>query len=349
MGRSLQVAKDKGFFEPDYGIVGELAFGQRFRAFFTFFCATECFFLNVFFLVFISETIGTPLRLPKDLLTAGAATLGVLISLIPKRYVALLSIIGLALTLCCTAAVVGYGFSLQPWNQGQSIYGRDGPVGLVYTVSFVGICVADHPVFPGLYNQAEKSSNYFRGLSVGFLLFTCIAVVLGSCSYLVFGSISQKVILSNLGHDSNDDKMPGLAWLGLTANLFIAFRTLLVLPSFIRPVVGVVQDIVFGVAGWDERSCMSRRTGGRVVLLSVSFALCAGAAILLQDFLSEIEALTGSLFKSINALIIPCLSYLRLCRTRPIERVYITVIIAAASVWGVYGTYDSLRKISTVR
>lgn len=152
--------------------------------------------------------------------------------------------------------------------------------------------------------------------------------------------------------------IPGLEWLGTSANMLIAFRTLLVLPSFIRPVVGVVQDIAFGVTGfgpdWSPETegsqiqiTIATRRGSRFLLLFLSFGLCAGAAIALNDFLPEIEALTGSLFKSMNALIVPCCCYCRLCKTRPVQRILIFILVVAAAAWGVYGTYQSVKSMVT--
>lgn len=351
MGHALEEARIVGFVQPDYGIVGELAFGRRFRSFFTLFCVGECFFMCVFFLVFIAETIARPLRLPKDLLIAAAAASGALLSLVPKRFIALVSVVGLGLTVTCAFVVVFHGLSLHHWGDGQSLYGKRGPCGAVYTVSFVAIAVADHPVFPGLYNSVEEPKDFVKGIKYGFSFFTLAAVVLCCTSYLTFGSTLQSVVLINIGHDGYYNPIARLAWMQIVANMLIAFRSLLVLPSFIRPVVGAIQDTFLGVAELRvDARLRSKRRGVRLFLIFAAFGLCAVAAVALVDFLPEVENLTSSLFKSMNALIIPCWSYYRLCKGhlvgKPLQRLFLFVVIFGAIFWGCYGTYSAMVNIA---
>jgi hypothetical protein len=286
------------------------------------------------------------LGLSKELIISVAAGCGVLLSLVPKRFMAIVSVLGLVLTLTCAAAVVAWGFNTGPRPNSNSLYGTQGVIGLVYMASFAGICVADHPVFPGLYNSARKPDDFFNGLIYGFAFFALSALVVSSCTYFTFGSNVQPVVLLNMGHDTHMKPIGRFEWMETVANMVIAFRTLLVLPSFIRPVVGIIEDVGLRAFGFDWDLHVQRRRGYRFSLIFVAFSVCTIAAVILQDYLPEIEALTGSLFKSVNALIIPCWSYYRLCKpTFTITRLAIHVVILGAFVWGFYGTYSAVTSI----
>lgn len=341
MCHTLDQAKNYGVCEPDYGVVGQLAFGPSFRGFFTAFVALECFFLCVFFLAFIAETLAEPTECPKSVLIAGAAAVGTLISLIPKRFVALVAAIGLCLPLACVVSVLACGLSLPTWGRSQSLFGTTGAQGALYTVSFIAIGIADHPIFPGLYNSAKKPEYFVKGLHLGFAIFGFTAVALGGCSYLTFGSVVQPVVLSNMAHDRDLKPIAGLEWIETTANLLIGFKSLLVLPSLIRPVVCVVQGLV-GMS--PEPELKNRKL--RVFFIVLSFALCSLATVAFCDFLPEIEALTSSLFKSINSLIIPCWSYYRLCKPKALFiRLLLFTVIVCGTVWSVCGTWIAVSSM----
>ena len=83
--------------------------------------------MTVFFLVFIAEATSAPLHANKNYLIIGTAVGGTLVSLVPKRFIAIISAVGLALTLSCAVAVVACGLSLETWATDQSLTGREGP------------------------------------------------------------------------------------------------------------------------------------------------------------------------------------------------------------------------------
>merc|ERR1712228_652934 len=78
--------------------------------------------------------------------------------------------------------------------------------------------------------------------------------------------------------------------------------------SVCRPIIGAVNKAVDGF-------CKSQCCKGEIQRFSVSFLVCIGSAILAIAVGKHIEAFftsVGALVNSVNAVIFPCLAYLRL-------------------------------------
>lgn len=338
LGRALDEARGRGYPQPDFGIVGELAFGPKFNGVFTFVCCGECFLMSTFYLLFIAESIKIVWPTSKVLLIVLAAASGVGSSLVPKQYIAVVSAMGVFLTFSCVVALVGCGVSLEHWDTGQSFQGKVGLSVSLHSLSSVAVAVGDHAIFPGVFNIVKTRENFERGTALGFTFVAVSVLIMATVAYITYGDALKEIALANMGRDLGGDPVPGQGWIGSTANLLIAVRTVLALPSFIRPVVAILQDALVGERS--QTDCL------RFGLLTLAFAACAGAGIVLADHLTEVEDLVSAMFKSLNGIVIPCLCYLRLCKpTKPHLVLAIILISIAGAVWGIGGTVLSVYGI----
>jgi len=63
-----------------------------------------------------------------------------------------------------------------------------------------------------------------------------------------------------------------------------------------------------------------------------------------------VESLVSSMFKSVNAFIIPCVGYYALCgsklRGKPFKRFLLLLVLSMGVLYGVVGTITSLLSLS---
>jgi len=366
LGDVLEEVESRGRFDPSYGDVGELTFGEAFKPVFTVICTVEVFFVAIFFVIFIGQTLSATFGLDAEKVVWSAAALGVVVTLIPKRFFSILSVLGVFLTTVAVAAAVVSGVLLFPDRvaDSQSLFGTVGLSGMLFGVSSTAVAVGDHAVFPGLYAAAQDRQCFQSGLVMGYAIFLCVVLVLCITTYAAFGVSLDAVVLTNIGEDAEgnpDGMMPN--WVPVACNILLAVRTMVVIPNFMKPMITLLQETVIHFTNVDlsmpkdmetEFAMLKESPGkfmGRLALICLSFFICALCGDLLSDFISDLETLISSLFKSINVFIIPCWGYWTLCgrslKGQPVKKCIILLLVLLGVVWGIFGTISAVSTIAS--
>jgi len=83
-----------------------------------------------------------------------------------------------------------------------------------------------------------------------------------------------------------------------------------------------------------------------MILILGTLLLCTFLAVQFEEILDALEALTSSLFKSLNAIIVPCWAYYTLCGSQlqdsPKLRVLLISLTAFGFVWLLLGSISTV-------
>eukprot|EP00747_Dinoflagellata_sp_TGD_P216782 gnl/TRDRNA2_/TRDRNA2_89274_c0_seq1.p1 gnl/TRDRNA2_/TRDRNA2_89274_c0~~gnl/TRDRNA2_/TRDRNA2_89274_c0_seq1.p1 ORF type:complete len:404 (-),score=49.81 gnl/TRDRNA2_/TRDRNA2_89274_c0_seq1:45-1166(-) len=359
----LEVCESKGYQSPTYGDVGTATFGPSFKSFFEIFCVGEVFFVAVFFLVFVGQGLGHVLHGIVDIrdIMITATAMGMLIFYIPKRYLGFLSVLGIFLTLLALSAILTSGLVLLPdnVNTSQSLLGTVGLLSLPRCVSGLAVAAGDHAVFPSLF-AATDASSFRNGLVMAFFTFFITVLVLCVLAYWTFGTSLDTVAVNNIGvdtHGNPDGVIPGS--FTLVCNMLLVARTLTVFPNFVTPSIVLFTQFLkkgFGVdfslpeGNEDEMSLLYDSPSAffrRFVLVCMVFSTVCFCGVLCADIISELDCLVGSLFKSVNVIIIPCAGYLRVCTAEvaTAKRATIFALLILGVLWGAQGTVSFVQTV----
>lgn len=353
---------DKEMDEPGYCDIAVKAFGDRVAPVLVAFCCGECFFMLVFFFVFVGTSLAHTLSLPVPDVIFAVVPIAFLIKMVPTRYFSMLSILGLFLVLAACAACVYSGIELPEPSTSKSMWGTVSLAGVFSTMGAVAVCVSDHPVFPELYHSSRSKAAFQKGLVIGFMVFLLVALVLGAATYASFGASLHQVALKNIGFDTHHQPVPAVPqWLGPTCNIVLSARCVQVMPNFLGPILELVYGILkrcgldlsipYGNAE-SELSLLKSYPGkcvGRLVIIGSCLLLCGFCSSLFDNLMDLVESLMSSMFKSVNAFVIPCLGYYALCRSqlhgKPLKRFSLLFILSIGVSYGVVGTITSLQSM----
>eukprot|EP00747_Dinoflagellata_sp_TGD_P101537 gnl/TRDRNA2_/TRDRNA2_168381_c2_seq1.p1 gnl/TRDRNA2_/TRDRNA2_168381_c2~~gnl/TRDRNA2_/TRDRNA2_168381_c2_seq1.p1 ORF type:complete len:456 (+),score=61.97 gnl/TRDRNA2_/TRDRNA2_168381_c2_seq1:22-1368(+) len=357
----LKVCEDEGHEAPGYGIIGILTFGPSFKALFEVFCVGEVFFVAVFFLVFIGHSLhdilGSAVADVHTIIACSTAA-GTLMFYIPQRYLGFLAMLGLFLTLVATVSIVGSGLVLVPdrVNTSQSLLGTVGLTSLPRCISGLAVAIGDHAIFPGLYEAAVDARSFKQGLVIGFMMFTVLAVALCVVSYWTFGTALDNVALNNIGEDTNgepDGVIP--ASFTFICNMLLVARTLTVFPNFVKPAIVLVtaycgEDYFLPNELENEIDLLCPSPVQflrRSIIVCTIFGMVGFCSVLCTGIISELDCLVGSLFKSVNVIIIPCAGYLKICASEggTAKRTAIFALLVLGVLWGVQGTVSFVHSV----
>jgi len=348
--------------DPGYGDIAVEAFGERVAPLLVAFCCGECFFMLVFFFVFVGTSLGHALSIPVQSVILAVVPFAFLIKMVPARYMSVFSLLGLLLVLGACAACIFSGVSLAEPATSQSMLGTVGFAGVFSTMGAVAVCVSDHPVFPELYHSSNNKAAFQKGLGIGFMVFLLAALVLGVTTYASFGTSLEEVVLTNIGYDTHQQPVQNLPpWLAPVCNVVLSARCVQVMPNFLGPILSLIYGTLYR-CGIDmsipldmesELSLLSShpcRCLGRLLIIGSCLLLCAACSILFDDLMDLVESLVSSMFKSVNAFIIPCVGYYALCgsklRGKPFKRFLLLLVLSMGVLYGVVGTITSLLSLS---
>jgi hypothetical protein len=314
--------------------------------------------------------LSVALGLHKSDVIWGAACSGVLVTLIPLRFSALLSGFGVFLVVGAVLAVVTSGLVLldaDRVNNSQTLFGDMNVYGVPIVMGGVALAVADHPVFPDVYATAQDKDTFKKGLVIGFLIFLAIAISLCIFAYLPFGIDLHPVVLTNIGKDSHGERVKSIPpWLSMACNAALSVRCIQTLPAFLRPCVAVLREIlkcvscqILNLSGPEKMETelsllipQPLKFFGRMMLTVFVYTICAFCADLLSGLLMEITTLMGAFFKSLNAFILPCMSYAIICRkqmqSKPVRRCLVIIILMIGVSYGVLGTFSAIMSIMSI-
>lgn len=351
---------------PSYNTIGERAFGAAFVPFFGVFAIGQCLLQGVYMITVSAQSwhvfLEKYLHINSMIFVNAAACL--LVTLTPRRYFGIIAKVGVALTISAMGVVVASGLSLRPdhTDHQQTLTGENQLIG---SLAAVILSCGDHVCFPDIYNATGRcKKTYKKGAIMGFGIFlTCTLAFCIPC-YLTMGVSIKSNVLTNIGVYPNGDIMPVSEfpdWLRGVTNGVLAFRFLFIIPCFM-PCIFAALD---GVAGLVTGQDFARAQNVETVLVflreeKATFVICllnriigyVGLALLsvfFQQFLQELITIVGSLFQSVNVIVIPCLAYFKLCsyelNGRPIKRALLYLMLLFGSAWCIVGTVSGILGI----
>eukprot|EP00427_Karlodinium_veneficum_P020153 CAMPEP_0169147568 /NCGR_PEP_ID=MMETSP1015-20121227/48303_1 /TAXON_ID=342587 /ORGANISM="Karlodinium micrum, Strain CCMP2283" /LENGTH=164 /DNA_ID=CAMNT_0009215811 /DNA_START=172 /DNA_END=663 /DNA_ORIENTATION=- len=163
------------------------------------------------------------------------------------------------------------------------------------------------------------------------------------------GEAIDQLVLTNIGRDAKHENFSGVpVWVGPAANFLLAVKSAFICVSWQKPVLAALHDVSWRLAidlyAPDDLESevylirdSPRKFCGRMILILGTLLLCTFLAVQFEEILDALEALTSSLFKSLNAIIVPCWAYYTLCGSQlqdsPKLRVLLISLTAFGFVW----------------
>lgn len=182
---------------------------------------------------------------------------------------------------------------------------------------------------------------YQRGVVLGFFVFVVLCVAVSAAAYAAWGDSVMVFVLANVGLDGRGTLDPAFpTWLRLSANVALFARMLTLLPLVAEPPARAIQGLLHWQCCTDKKgSCYD--TWCEKLCVCLTLALFSLVAWWLQPFIVAVETFSSSYFKSFNAVVIPCLGYVVICRKkledRPLKTVLVYGLAVVGAMWGFSG------------
>lgn len=319
----------------------------------------------IVFFDFLAESFeaGTGVDLPHYALVAGFLPFATALSL-PRdmKAIAPYSTAANAATLLALGTVFACA-SQHVSTEGAAIASEDGlPAALLATVPlFVGSCLYSFegqtlilPVKAGMQN----SEDFRRVMDAAFVVVAAVLLSVGEISYAAFGDIADVPITAELQARGFDMKV---------VNMLLCGSVLLTFPLQLIPAVSIIEERLLGIPpphtlgvqpgpfGWlraqvasivgrdpeeAQAAAEKRRTAARVATV----AALAGVATAVPN-IGLAVALVGAGPGSVVALIMPPLMHFVAIDRSPVQRVGHVLLIAASSVFCLYGTFTNVEAL----
>jgi len=349
---------------PTYNTVGERAFGRAFLPFFGAFGIGQCLLQGVYMISLSAQSWQASLGFSVNKMICANAVVCLCISLIPRRYFSIIAKLGVAITLAAIAVVVASGLSLIPSgtaNRHQSSFGA-GFAGVSGSLSTVILSCGDHVCFPDIYTATgSQKQTYKKGIVMGFSIF--LLCVLGFCipCYFTLGDTIEPNVLTNIGMNGHGEITSFPREFRIVTNAVLAFRFLFIIPCFM-PAIFAASDSFAGAilkmelsdaAGVESIFVFLREWPRKFTVCLVSrvigYCILVCSAIFFASFLGPLVTIVGSLFQSINVIVIPCLAYNRLCpeklQGRPAKRLLLWLLVLVGLIWCIGGTVTGVMDV----
>jgi len=286
------------------------------------------------------------------------------ISIAPRRYFFIIAKVGVAITLAAIAVVIVSGLSLLPdeIDRRQDDFGR-GIAGIPGSLATVMLSCGDHVCFPDVYHATGRCKRiYKKGVIMGFAIFVgCMLAFCIPC-YVTFGTTIKPNVLTNIGLDALGNRTQFPMWLGVATNAVLAFRFLFIIPCFM-PCIFVALDAMAGKVFRMDLSDVSRLDSILVLLPAractfivcfttrmVGYAILVVCATFFESFLGALVTIVGSLFQSVNVIVIPCLAYYKLCperlQGRYMKTTFLWLMVVIGMTWCVGGTFTGVMDVA---
>ncbi|KAL2329974.1 hypothetical protein Fmac_017555 [Flemingia macrophylla] len=322
-----------------YPDIGEVAFGKIGRLIVSVSTYTELYLVSTGFLILEGDNLNKLLSIEEvqigGLAIGGKQFFVILVALIilPTVWFDNLSILSyvsasgvfaslvIILSISWTATFDGVGFhqkgTLVDWN------------GIPIAFSLYAFCYCAHPVFPTLYNSMTNKHHFSNVLLVCFVLATFGYAAMAIIGYLMFGPQVESQVTLNLPLNKVSSK--------------VAIYTTLVNPMakfalMVTPITNALKDL------------LPVTYKNRVTSFLVSTVLLISTTIIAitVPFFGYLMSLVGAFLSVTASFLLPCSCYLKISGTFMkfgCETVAIVLILMAAMVMGIYGTYTSLMEI----
>ncbi|XP_020219602.1 amino acid transporter AVT1I [Cajanus cajan] len=338
-GMLIKKCMDKNFNIRSYPDIGEVAFGKIGRLVVSVSMYTELYLVSTGFLILEGDNLSNLFPIEEfqigGLAISGKQFFVILVALIvlPTVWLDNLSLLSyvsasgvfasaiIILSILWTATFDGVGFhqkgTLFNWN------------GIPTAVSLYAFCYCAHPVFPTLYNSMANKHHFSNVLFVCFVLSTIGYASMAIIGYLMFGPQIESQVTLNLPLNKVSSKL--------------AIYTTLVNPIakfglMVTPITNALKDLV-------PRAYMNR---GMSILVSSFLVISTTIVALSVPFFGGLMSLVGAFLSVTASILLPCLCYLKISGTYKkigCETVAIVVIVLAAVVMGISGTYTSVMEI----
>lgn len=294
-----------------------------------------------------------------------------IITLVPKKYFTLIAKVGVAITICAMLVVVSSGIWLLPGHVAtdQSVSGS-GLAGVSGALAGVFLSSGDHVCFPAIYSGHCRNDRtiYKAGMTKGFVIFSCACLAYCIPLYMTFGSTIHPNSLTNIGLGIDGASSGFPKWLRTAVNGVLALRILFIIPNFMPGLFALFDYFLLSIFkqdlhGYDEDDInivgccggdagnggRDRVSGFRFILLLLSriltYCLLAFLGVFFQSLLAALINIVGSFFQSVNAVIIPCLAYLRLCNPSTLQKIPLLFVACLGIVWCVAGTTVGILQV----
>ncbi|ESW11564.1 hypothetical protein PHAVU_008G040900 [Phaseolus vulgaris] len=339
-GLLIKRCMDKNSNIRTYPDIGELAFGKTGRLIVSVSMYTELYLVSIGFLILEGDNLSNMFPIG-EVQIAGLAISGkqffvimVALIILPTVWLDNLSLLSylsasgvfasavIILSITWTATVDGVGFhhkgsTLVNWN------------GLPTAVSLYAFCYCAHPVFPTLYNSMTNKHQFSNVLLVCFIITTVGYASMAVIGYLMFGDEVESQITLNLPLDKVSSKLAIYTTLVNPISKFALMAT---------PITNALKDLL-------PRTHKNRLTS---ILVSTVLVMSTTIVALAVPFFGSLMSLVGAFLSVTASILLPCLCYLKISGTyRKFggETVAIIMIIMAAIVMAISGTYVSLMEI----
>lgn len=159
-----------------------------------------------------------------------------------------------------------------------------------------------HAEAPILYQEMENREEWPRAAILGMGMSSCIFMVAAVLGYGIFGDAVQQSFSLNLGRDLHLKELPGSFnpfFARLSAGL-MALKLTATQPLIAAPIAQFVQE----KADWNKVGLIVFK----LLLMVVTTILCVS----LSDEMVRTKALVGCVVENLIAIILPCITYLRL-------------------------------------
>jgi len=365
----LQDCQDTTPLEPTYSAVGERAFGRLFVPVFGAFGFGQCLLQGVYMITLSAQSWQASLGLPAKTMIFVNAAVCLCISMVPRRHFGFMAKIGVMLTVVAMLAVVCSGLWLLPQDEAdtdQSLFGTEGYAGICGSIASVFLSCGDHVCFPDMYATAKNNKKtYQKGIMTGFAIFTASCLAFCVPVYLTFGTGINPNVLTNIGLGVHGEDVGFPLWVRAATNALLAFRFLFIIPCFMPNIFRLFDGILSFCLRLDltdttqlETICEllpenRRKFFGCFMARVLGYLLVASFAVFFEQALGALVTIVGSLFQSVNVILIPCAAYLKLCGSelqgRPIKRALLYLMLLAGTCWCVVGTTIGIMNVSKQR
>merc|ERR1712032_166575 len=176
-------------------------------------------------------------------------------------------------------------------------------------------------------------------------------------AYLTFGTSIHPNVLTNIGLDFYGQSMDFPAWIRTATNATLAFRFLFIMPAFMPPIFLIFDSMLECCLRVDLSEALQLesvfqllpRRGGKfsICLLSrsLSYVTLLVWALFFAHALGAVITICGSLFQSMNVIIIPCAAYLKLCTGSFCKKALVCLMLSVGLIWCLVGTYVGVSDI----
>lgn len=312
LGFVLEHARLEGEAKPNFGTVGMLAFGNRFRVLMHVISVIDSFLYGVIVLIIIGANapLFLPLTSTKAILIS--SFLPALLGRVPERILAYMQAVGASATLVACGIIVASGMASDSFVGHRALV-RGGMNEMKTSFSVGFFCCSLHVYYPGIYNSVATRKDYSKALFMGYVAFIVVACCFGTISLSIFGDAIQPLVSNNVARDADLMPIAGFQWMSFVVGAMALTKNVFTLKPAMQPLVEFTVDALN-----PHRSPISNIHRVQKLFCYVAAGI---VACFLQGFIIGVEETIGQLLYSLTGLVIPSMLYLKLFRPTRLVRI----------------------------